>query len=168
MPDSSQLQGRYAILHSCVGELQRVGLLSPGKLPTAAQLASELSLSALSINGDCAEHPDQVQLLCDELVLTSAAHAARPIKLHLAVAAGLLRRGLTASCCMQLLRRAAELSAGLSGRTLRKLPVLAFARLVQSGAQGAAGTLPLHQFLHALVEATDAEQADRTALAGAQ
>ena len=57
--------------------------------------------------------------------------------------------------------------AGLSGRMLRKLPVLAFARLVQAhGTEAAGQPVPLDTFIRALVTVVAAEQDERKALSG--
>ena len=65
---------------------------------------------------------------------------------------------------MQLLEQAALASEGLSGRALRKLPLLAFAELCQEQSMHRAQQIPLELFIQQLVVATQQEQQARQRL----
>ena len=74
--------------------------------------------------------------------------------------------GLTCSClCLQLLAQAAHKSDGLSGRALRKMPLLAYSMLCQQQTSlQQAQQSAMETFLHQLINTIDQEQQDRLKL----
>ena len=150
------LEARYEILRSCVLELIRVGIVSIESAPNEASATTqEKRTETKNDDMDLASSDDieeEKKSANDEKEITSAEDLLPPHR-QLQSSNGSLSNPTSA------LLQCAELSDGMSGRSLRKLPFQSHALYVRS-----ADPVPLEEFLDALRGGILKEQDSRETL----
>jgi hypothetical protein len=135
------MQARYEILRSCLAELQRVGLVAGGATPQPWEelrvMINRCMLSCSSPFGACIMFWGYI------LTATDVTQYGQP-------------PDAATSACSQALMSVARGGEGLSGRTLRKLPLLAWQRHPCRGSPHSCA-----EFIALLNTALNAERADR-------
>ena len=137
------VQACYEILRSCLSELQRVGLVAGGIAPHTWEELQARPLAQIAAFPSC-----RTDDACPE--------QRRLSPFHCVVQYG-QPPGEAASACSMALMGVARRAEGLSGRTLRKLPLLAWQR--HQSSRGAVHSCA--EFISLLSAALNAEQADR-------
>jgi SpoVK/Ycf46/Vps4 family AAA+-type ATPase len=137
------LRARYQILQTCLEELLRVGIIAYH--PTMSKGPSSIVMDFDELDSE-GEHKEDAMVLAASSETTSEVENNTNERLGLGM----------------LLRRCAQQAEGLSGRSLRKLPLQAHAQFLNGGMEGDGISLQL--FLEALCLAIEDEKKARAEL----